>query len=112
MEMFVCNSTIDILEQPRITSNSPLDDTTGTQLEGQRRFALVARIELGSIGLQGAAVVHGNSVAVGGLAGALDGVGYFDAELGGGGQGAEGCDEDGGETHCVFMGWIGGELKR
>jgi hypothetical protein len=111
--MFVCNCTIDIHKQ-RIASNSPLDNTTGTQLEGQWRFALVAGIELGSVGLQGAAVVHGNSVAAGGLASALDGVGYFDAEVGGSCERAEGCDEDGGETHCVFWGGLGrgmGEMR-
>ena len=105
--MFVGNCTIDIYKQPRAASNSPLDHTTGTQLEGQRRFAIVAGIELRPVRLQGAAVVHGDGVAVGGLAGALDSVGYFDAELGGSCEGAEGCDEDGGETHCVFMGWFG-----
>lgn len=88
-------------------SHSPLDDTTGAQLEGQRCFALVAGIELGSVGLQRAAVVHGDSVAVGSLASALDSVGCFDAELGGGSNGAESGDEDGGETHCVVMRWIG-----
>jgi hypothetical protein len=33
-------------------------------------------------------------------------VGYFDAEFGSGREGAEGCDENGGETHCVCMVWI------
>lgn len=102
--IFVGDCTIDIHKQPRIAFNSPLDDTTGTQLESQRRITAVAGIELGSVGLQGAAVVHGDSVAVGGLAGALDGVGDFDAELGGSRDRAESGDEDGGETHCVFMG--------
>lgn len=105
--MFVGKCTIDIHKQPRIASNSPLDDTTGTKLECQRRFALVAGVELGSVGLQGAAVVHGNSVAVDCLAGALDSVGDFDAELGGSRERAKGCDEDGSETHCVFVGLIG-----
>jgi len=51
-------------------------------------MALVAGVELGPVGLEGSAVVHGDSVAFDGLAVALDRLGYFDSEVGGGGEGA------------------------
>lgn len=79
--------------------NSPPDDSAGSKLESQWRLALVARVELGPVGLQGTAVVHGDSVALDGLAVALDWRGDFDAEFGGGGEGAEGGHEDRGEMH-------------
>lgn len=72
-------------------------------------MALVAGVELGAVGLQGAAVVHGDTVALDSLAVALDRLGDFDAEVGGGGEGAKGGNEDGGETH---FGMIGGEVDR
>lgn len=77
-------------------------------------MALVAGVELGAVGLQGTAVVHGDSVALDGLAVALDGLGDFDAEFGGGGEGAEGGYEDGGETHCGMDGVLlrSGQMER
>jgi len=62
-------------------------------------MALVARVKLLAV-LQSTAVVHLHTIAVLGLAGALDLVGDFDAQLSGAGEGGE-RKEDGGETHCV-----------
>ena len=74
-------------------------------------MALVAGVELGAVGLQGAAVVHGDTIALDGLAVALDGLGDFDAEVSSGGEGAKGGDENGGETHCEMNGvkWTDGD---
>lgn len=73
-------------------------------------MALEAGVELAAVGLQGAAVVHGNVVAVLGLARALDLVGCFDAQLGAEGEG-EGCEggEEGCKTH--FAGGLEGRIE-
>lgn len=83
----------------RTELNSPLNNTTSTQLKSQRDVALEARVKLATIGLESTPVVHGDVVAVLGLARALDLVGDFDAELGGAGEGDQ-AQEEGGETHC------------
>lgn len=47
--------------------------------------------------------MHGDVIAVLGLARALDLMGDFDAQLGSAGEGGE-AQEEGGETHCVW--WL------
>lgn len=73
-------------------------------------MALEARVEFASIGLEGAAVVHGDVVAVLGLARAFDFVGCFDAQLGAEGEGeSRQGGEEGCETHFVgALGLTGG----
>lgn len=88
--------------------NSPLNNPTSSQLKGQGDIALKARVELLPIGLEGTPVVHGDIIAVLGLARALDLVGDFDAQLGGAGEGGE-AQEEGGETHC---GWLWKDVSR
>lgn len=60
----------------------PFNDPPGSDLETQRRAAVVAGIELGAVAGQGAAVVHVDIVALFGLARAFDGGGDFDLEAG------------------------------
>lgn len=49
-------------------------------MEGERLSAVVAGIELGAIGVEGATVVDVDLVAALGLPGALDGLGDLDVE--------------------------------
>lgn len=84
--------------------HSPLDDSTSTELEAERRIALVRAIELVAI-LEHTLVLHLNVIAALGRARALHRLGDLDAELGcrecGGGQGREG-DGNGSEAHFEF----------
>lgn len=84
--------------------DKPFDNTSSTQLERQRRAAIVRSIELFPAVGQCASVVHLDGVAVCGLAVALDGLCDVDLELGGGceGRGQEEIGEEGWEMHFVF----------
>ena len=86
----------------------PLDDLTFSHGKIQWRATIVAGVELGAIGGESAAVVHGDAVAALGFAGAgvLDGVFgcYFCGEGEGEEEGEEGED---GETHGCLLFLVG-----
>lgn len=90
---------ISIDQNQKADLDSPLNHAASSKLEGERRAAVVAGIEFLASVLEFAAVVHGDTVAVLGLAVALDLVGGLDAEVGGEGQGGQ-REEEGCETHC------------
>lgn len=91
----------------------PLNDPPRAKLEAQRCTPVVARVEFGSVRGKFAPVVHLDVVPFHGLAVALDGVGGFNAEVGGLREAREGEGDDrseGWEMHCVVCEDDGGEL--
>ena len=84
---------------------APHDDLTFSPSKIQRRATVGAGVELGAVGGEGAAVVHGDAVAALGFAGA----GVFDGVFGcyfcGEGEGEEEREEgEDGETHgCLLV---------
>lgn len=82
----------------------PLNDPPRAKLEAQWCTPVVARVKFRSVRGQFTPVVHLDVVAFHGLAVALDGVGGFDAEVGGVSEAREGEGDDrseGWDAHCV-----------
>lgn len=89
----------------------PLDDLALADGEVQRLAAVVAGVELGAVGGEGAAVVDGDAVAALGLAGARVLHRVFGRDFGAEGEGEEEGEEgEGGEAHgwggfFLWLGW-------
>ena len=90
------------IQQPLIP---PLDDLTFSHGKIQWRATIIAGVELGAVGGEGAAVVHGNAVAALGFAGAGVCDGVFGCYFCGEGEGEEEREEgEDGETHgCLLV---------